>query len=504
MQKPIALFGYGGFVGSWLLNGFQSEFTHLYNSTNYQTAADMEFDTVFFVGLPAAKWYVNTHPDEDLTNIERIISTLRTIKSNCFVLISTIDAIDAVDVYGQHRKKFEEFIIAQFAPNYLIFRLPALFGRGLKKNVLYDLLHNNQLDKINPMSSFQWYDLQWLQEDIKLALSKNLRCVNRVSQPLSTNVIIKLLFPEHSGQIIKEGNEMTIQFAESVQYNVRTLGLDLIPVNSVIAVMRSFVKEEKERTVKRRNYSLGVSAIGAKDNTTCWQEKYIATLKFNDIDYCELAPTLICDWNDLTPEILQSLPVYSFQSITFNIPFNLFTEPDKLLEHLQRVVNLAAATNTVRCIIFGCPKTRRIPDGFKDPLTVAASFFRSLVCPPSIHVCIENNSAQYGCNFLTQPTEVADFVRLVNHPQIRMMLDIGNAVMEENGIDNICDFIERNSDILQHVHVSEPHMCPLFDESLHRAVATTLKRINYSYGVTMEMISHPSFAQSVALFAEWY
>ena len=44
-------------------------------------------------------------------------------------------------------------------------RLPGLFGPDLRKNVLFDLLHDNLLEKIQPRSTFQWFDVELTWED---------------------------------------------------------------------------------------------------------------------------------------------------------------------------------------------------------------------------------------------------------------------------------------------------------------------------------------------------
>lgn len=502
-----ALFGYTGFVGTWLLNQFDCD--ALFNSKNYEQATGKTFQNVFFAGLSAAKWMVNANPVADWKNIENVMAVLQTLTvTQKFVLISTIDVSDATHAYGRHRRHFEEFIQAQF-PTHFIVRLPALFGRGLKKNVLYDLLHDNQVEKIAAHSSFQWYDLKWLKDDIEKMVGGNERAINLLSEPIPTWMIVSTWFPQHSAKIN--------QTASGAQYNFTSPQL-LRSQTEVLAAMAQFIFEESS-TVP---FQLGVAAIGATvetaktsetSETSHWLQRYLGAMRWHGIDYCEMAPTLLVrerDWAQVTTKLLQLTPsIYSFQSVTFGIPWNLFTNEQNLLAHLHRVINIAIGAN-VKILVFGCPKTRWVPEGLAPEIAEqrALSFFRRLGdFSNEIIICIENNSAQYGCNFLTTPQSVASFVRRVNHPNVQMMLDVGNAAMEGETQETICAFLCENVDILHHVHASEPQMGPLQNKALHCGVATTLKAINYCKGITMEMLPPSSFSMfqsSVSNFRAWY
>ena len=76
-----------------------------------------------------------------------------------------------------------------------IARLPALFGRGLKKNVIFDLLNDNQVDKINLAASFQWYPVDRLWDDIEVVRVRDLSLVNLFTEPLGTQRIVDGYFP---------------------------------------------------------------------------------------------------------------------------------------------------------------------------------------------------------------------------------------------------------------------------------------------------------------------
>ena len=203
-----ALIGYTGFVGGTLLNQVPPDFfDSLYRSSNITDIRNKEFDIVVCAGAPAQKWLANKEPYEDLKNIYSIISHLNTIKAKTFVLISTVDvykspigvdeddniATDGLHPYGLHRLILEQFVQSKFE-NHLIMRLPGLVGNGLKKNVIYDLAHLNNIDLINGNGSYQYYPMQHLHYDITRMMANGNKIVNMSSEPILTSDIANDIF----------------------------------------------------------------------------------------------------------------------------------------------------------------------------------------------------------------------------------------------------------------------------------------------------------------------
>lgn len=206
-NSDTALIGYTGFVGSNL--GVQYNFDKNYNSKNFKEMTGKSFSTVVCAGIAAIKWLANKEPETDIKKIKELANVLKTIQAETFILISTIDVYPTPSIgdcedkdlskvknhaYGTHRLWFENFCKDIF-PNILIVRLPGLFGDGLKKNVIYDLINDNCLEMINPASSYQYYYLANLWKDIQIALENNLKEINLFTEPVSSAKIISTFFP---------------------------------------------------------------------------------------------------------------------------------------------------------------------------------------------------------------------------------------------------------------------------------------------------------------------
>ncbi|QNO37050.1 NAD-dependent epimerase/dehydratase family protein [Protaetiibacter sp. SSC-01] len=200
-----ALFGASGFVGSNLAAA--GDFDEHYGSANSREAIGREFGLVVFAAARAEKWRINQDPESDLAHIRDLEELVAGVRADRFVLVSTVDVygnpvgVDETTVipteglhpYGLHRLQLESFV-REHHPEALIVRLPGLFGPGLKKNVIYDLLHDNNVDRIHRAGSFQYYNVARLWHDLGTAHDAGLRLVNLSSPPLRTDEIARVAF----------------------------------------------------------------------------------------------------------------------------------------------------------------------------------------------------------------------------------------------------------------------------------------------------------------------
>lgn len=245
------LVGSTGFVGGALLRSHA--FDMAVHSTDRERAYGAAPELCVYAGVPSAMYFANEDPAEDLRVMERAIDTIRQIRPQKLVLISTImvyadsrgrdeDDIpshEGLRAYGSNRLRLEEWVREEF-PDALIVRLPALYGPGLKKNFLYDLhsivpaaltgeryaeqavlnrlvavsyekqgafykLKNNAdvralreyfkasafnaLSFTDSRSRFQYYDVRHLWRDIELALRADLTTLNISPAPVSASEV---------------------------------------------------------------------------------------------------------------------------------------------------------------------------------------------------------------------------------------------------------------------------------------------------------------------------
>lgn len=200
-----ALIGFTGFVGTTLLS--QTTFDDCYNSKNIDEIRGKNYDLIVCAGAPAVKWKANQQPEEDLANLKGLMSHLNTITANKFVLISTVDVYqrplsvdedtkifeETLEPYGKHRFVLENFVQDKFEGSSII-RLPGLFGNGLKKNFIYDLIHDNCLHLTHYKSVFQFYDMSRLWKDLSIVISNDRPIINFATEPVSAEEIAQNCF----------------------------------------------------------------------------------------------------------------------------------------------------------------------------------------------------------------------------------------------------------------------------------------------------------------------
>ena len=260
MTKTVtkALVGHTGFVGSNLAD--QTDFQGLYNSKNIESAYNTKPDLLIYSGVRAEKYLANREPERDYSLVQSAFENIQKIAPKKVVLMSTIDVyktpisvdentpIDTENLhpYGLNRYLLEKMVEESDMPS-LILRLPALFGKNIKKNFIYDLiniipamLQKEKLDELSetkpaikqyytlhesglykctaqkselpPLrqlftdvgftalnftdsrASFQFFNLNYLWEIIDKALEFNLNKLNIATEPLAASEIYDFLY----------------------------------------------------------------------------------------------------------------------------------------------------------------------------------------------------------------------------------------------------------------------------------------------------------------------
>jgi nucleoside-diphosphate-sugar epimerase len=237
-----ALIGYTGFVGSTLLRA--RSFDACLRSTDIDAIRGRAFDTIYCCGAPAEKWRANKDPAEDRARLATLTNALGEVEARRFVLISTIIHPDVGQPYGLHRLQLEEFCRSRFDTT--VIRLPGLYGRGLKKNAIFDLLNGRSVDAIPGNACFQFYDISRIHSDIERILGDGIETTNITAEPVAMTDVARQVF----------GRSMPTPFsAEAPSYDVRSIRASLVgghkgywfTSSQVIDGLQAFVASEQAR-----------------------------------------------------------------------------------------------------------------------------------------------------------------------------------------------------------------------------------------------------------------
>jgi len=257
-MSTCGLIGATGFVGGNLQR--QRSFDACYHSVNIDEIGNELFDLVICAAPSAVKWLANKHPDDDRAHVDRLLADLETVRTRRFVLVSTVDvypipiAVDestpiepgAGQPYGRHRRDIE-LRVRELFENTLTVRLPQLFGPGLKKNFVYDLMYDNALHLIDHRSILQFYPVTRLSSDIDAALAAGREVVNLAVEPATTGLIARQVFDIDFDNETEHG---------PVHYDLRSNDLGFLGRSSPYVMdreawfesMRQFVTAERERS----------------------------------------------------------------------------------------------------------------------------------------------------------------------------------------------------------------------------------------------------------------
>lgn len=188
-----ALIGHTGLIGSVLTA--DQDFDYVYNSRSIDQIQHKEFDTVYCAAPSGNRMMANLQPDQDTNYVHHLADCLRTVTAERFVLIGTVDAVhDPNSIYGSNRLALEHFAQTQFDRCHVI-RLCTLIHPRIEKNLLYDIKHQQYLDRVNGAQVRQYYTLSRLMSDIDTVLAHDIRVVNLVSEPISDQEVMTQFCP---------------------------------------------------------------------------------------------------------------------------------------------------------------------------------------------------------------------------------------------------------------------------------------------------------------------
>lgn len=301
-----SLVGCTGFVGSNL--AAETHFDGLYHSTDVVDAYGTKPDLLVYAGVSSEKFLADHNPEKDRNVVGTAFENMKRIAPKRLVLISTIDVYKTpVDVdedsrietdgllpYGLNRYDLEQRVEEEF-PDHLVVRLPGLYGKGLKKNFLYDFIHvipsmlteakfgelcakdplirqyytkqENGFFKCIPLTpgqteklkeyfravgfsalnftdsrgAFQFYNLAYLWRHIQTALEHGLKKVNLITEPVTVSEIYRAV----------KGTDWKNELPNPVPcYRARTKYSELFGGKNGYIFDRKFVIEDVKEFIK--------------------------------------------------------------------------------------------------------------------------------------------------------------------------------------------------------------------------------------------------------------
>lgn len=258
-----ALIGHTGFVGSNIAAAH--DFTDYYNTANFAQIRGRSYDLVVSAAARADSHRINAHGPADLAEIEDFLTVLADVEIGQLVFVSTVCVYpggttpdentplspDGLTPYGANRLHMEQTLSARYRS--LALRLPQLFGAGLKKGIVYDLLNDYRVEHIRPEGRFQYYDVRRLWDDVEIALREGLTALNVATPPLtSARVAAEGFGVDIAGQVV-DGKESA--FARMYTRDMRTVHYELyggppgylLDEAAELAALRDFVDAARTR-----------------------------------------------------------------------------------------------------------------------------------------------------------------------------------------------------------------------------------------------------------------
>lgn len=190
----------------------------------------------------------------------------------------------------------------------------------------------------------------------------------------------------------------------------------------------------------------------------------------------------------------RGIEIIGMQALLFGTTgLNVFGSKDvqkNLLDHLVAVCRIGAGLGATR-LVFGSPKNRNCSGlSVNQVQNISRVFFRQLgdiAADNGVIVCLEPNPSIYGANFMTTSLETCRVVNDIDHPAIKMQLDTGAIIINQEDISAI---VTQVKDVIGHVHISEALLAPPGDTYSYHA--------NIAAAITSQLPAHPATIEMLA------
>ena len=202
----VGIVGAAGFVGSALCKAAEKHGYKVFQITraNFNEHKATEYDFLINTAMPSKRFWAFNNPVEDVNEtVVKTASLLYEWKYNKFIQVSSISAKIQLDIpYGSHKRSAE--VLVENRPDTLIVRLGALYGEGLRKGALYDLVNHKHI-YVDIDSEYNYLDVNfaanWIIENLDKIGIKELGACDTISlREISQGIWAS---PSYSGRLEK-------------------------------------------------------------------------------------------------------------------------------------------------------------------------------------------------------------------------------------------------------------------------------------------------------------
>ncbi len=502
-----AVIGYTGFVGSNLIR--QHKFTDLYNSQNINSIRNKAYDLIVSAGATADRNIANQNSNKDWRKIKTLLDNLRYVKVKHFILISTIDvypdksnanedtpikAKNLKEAYGRNRLKMELFVKRNF-PKVTIIRCPNLYGINLKKNVVFDLIHNTNLEKRHRDSMLQYYNLDNLWNDIQEAIKNNISTINLSVEPVTIREIAKATMNTKFTNISKEA-PMFLNFKSKYADLWKGKNEYLYNKKETLRGLKNFVLQEIKQ-LKRPKIAISNLAWDHSEDV-----KVVPILQKYNINAIEIAPSKIWPdpskakvsqikdyrqfWNKRGIEIIATTHLLSpHPELTL---FENNKTRIKSLKYLKSLIKISSILGA-KVMNFGSPKNRRKGSlTNKEAFAISQNFFSQIAreCEKyNINFAFEPNPPIYGGDFIHTTKEAVYLAKKVKHQNFGVNIDLSTMIENREDFENT---IKLAMPYAKHLHISEPYLVAMPKKiSAHKILSRAIDKTGFTKYLSIEM-----------------